>query len=310
MERYVSQLQEMFPDCDPNHIRQCLAQQKSDHVNNVANILAEGNYPKINSKSRQSTSSTNPYNDDLGMKKLGWNIIDKVKDYVTSPSLVNGNNDNSGPLTSSKPIESPVNKEPSSVTPESTLNLRKSLRDAVRTCRSNSGSVIDSKASVKVVNESQTSYCDVISGHSLYCVGSLQDIELYIPNGTDKSEILSQSLRAPLIRFVNILKDLVEVFELAPKAVHVFFDNNASSIAFNRERSLFFNLKFYLGLHDEQCKNKPSSDALTYWFMTFCHELAHNFVSLHNSEHEYYFSSFAENYMTNFLAIMKKRGIL
>ena len=127
---------------------------------------------------------------------------------------------------------------------------------------------------------------DLILGHSLYCVGSLQDIELYIPNGADKSEFLSQSHRVQLTRFVNILKDLVEVFELAPKAIHIFFDNNSTSIAFNRDKALFFNFKFYLGLHDEQCKNRTTSDAMTYWYMTFCHELAHNFVSPHNSEHE------------------------
>jgi hypothetical protein len=78
----------------------------------------------------------------------------------------------------------------------------------------------------------------------------------------------------------------VEVFELAPKAIHVFIDNNSNSIAFNRDKSLFFNLKFFLGLHDEQCKTKPTSDAMTYWYMTFCHELAHNFIHPHNSEHE------------------------
>jgi hypothetical protein len=166
LESYVPQLQEMFPDCDPNYIRQCLSQQKSDHVNNVANVLAEGNYPKINTKSRQSTTvPTNSHNSgDMGMKKYGWNLLDKVKDYATGSSQVNGNVSTST-STPSKPIETPVNKKPdSTVTPETTLNLRKSLRDAIRTCRSNSGSVIDNKASVNIVNESQSSYCDIIPG--------------------------------------------------------------------------------------------------------------------------------------------------
>ena len=25
---------------------------------------------------------------------------------------------------------------------------------------------------------------------------------------------------------------------------------------------------------------------MTYWFMTFCHELAHNFIKPHSAEHE------------------------
>src|SRR4051812_47903058 len=83
-----------------------------------------------------------------------------------------------------------------------------------------------------------------------------------------------------------MLKDLAIVFELTPLAIHVFYDNNSSTIAFNRDRALFFNLKFYIGLHDEECKIKPTCNAMTYWFMTFCHELAHNLVRSHNSDHE------------------------
>ncbi|CAI2174465.1 1539_t:CDS:10 [Funneliformis geosporum] len=289
LESCVSQLQEAYPDCDPEYIRKCLLQEKDNHLDNVANRLAEEDYPQTESKS---------------LRKLGWNLFSKVTKSISDYT----NLSTTKPLHSSKPIESSANMEPSTVTPKTTRDLRNVLNDAIKTCRSNSGSVIDSQASVKIVSESQTSYCDVIPGHSLHCVGNLQGIELYVPKG--QSEMLYQSCFDPLNRFVNILKDLVIVFDLAPKAIHVFYDNNASSIAFNRDKALFFNLKFYLGLHDEECKTKPTSDAMTYWFMTFCHELAHNFIPLHNSEHEYYFSSFAENYMSNFLAIMKKHGIL
>jgi hypothetical protein len=97
---------------------------------------------------------------------------------------------------------------------------------------------------------------------------------------------LSSSRAAPLNRFINILKDFVDVFGLTPKAIHVFYDDHANSVAFNRDGSLFFNLKFYIGLHDEECKIKPTIDAMTYWFMIFCHELAHNFVKSHDSKHE------------------------
>ena len=83
-----------------------------------------------------------------------------------------------------------------------------------------------------------------------------------------------------------MLKDLADVFELAPKDIHIFYDKNANSIAFNRNKELFFNLNFYIELHDDDCKIKPTINAITYWFMMFCHELSHHFVSQHNSEHE------------------------
>jgi hypothetical protein len=167
IESYVPKLQEMFPDCDPNHIRQLLAKQKNDHLNNVANTLAEGDYPKIKPKSQQTQKtqqnnvSTDPVNDDSNKNFGFFDKVKRVKDLI--PTLTNVS---AGTSTSSKPMESSANKEPVHVTPETTRNLRSSLKEGIRTCRSNSGSAIDNQASVKVVDESQTSYCDVIPGMS------------------------------------------------------------------------------------------------------------------------------------------------
>jgi len=84
---------------------------------------------------------------------------------------------------------------------------------------------------------------------------------------------------------VNILKSLAEVFQLSLEAIHVFYDENTSSITFNCDKSLFFNLKFYLELHEEECKARFTNNAMIYWFMTVCHELAHNFTTSHNFMH-------------------------
>jgi hypothetical protein len=202
-------------------------------------------------------------------------------------------------------------KLPIIVTPETTQNLRSSLQNAVKTCHSNFGSAIHSQARISILKESQSSYCDVIPGkyntitfiiisntlylpfiyfiflgHSLFCVGTRQGIELYDPKGFNQSEILSQSNSDPLNRFIIILKDLANAFGVSPQAIHIFYDNCSNSIAFNRDRTLFFNLKFYIGLHDNECKIKPTINAMVYWYMTFCHELAHNFILNHSSEHE------------------------
>ena len=83
-----------------------------------------------------------------------------------------------------------------------------------------------------------------------------------------------------------MLKNIASVFELPSQAIHIFYDNYTNTVAFNRDRALFFNLKFYIGFHDKDCKIKPTCNAMTYWFMTICHELAHNLVQSHSSEHE------------------------
>ena len=113
------------------------------------------------------------------------------------------------------------------------------------------------------------------------------DIDLYFPKSFDQVEILSQSRAKALNQFINILKDLADVFDMSSKLpINIFYDENTNSVAFNRDGKLFFNLKFYFELHEEECKNGLTTDAMTYWFTIFCHQLAHNFVKEHNSEFE------------------------
>ncbi|CAB5200411.1 unnamed protein product [Rhizophagus irregularis] len=209
-------------------------------------------------------------------------------------------------------IKSLKNKEPITITSENTQDLRNFLQDSIKSCYSNSGNIKSSntKHNTKTcISESQVNYCDVMPGYSIHCVGNLQKIELYVPNEVDHSEILSQSRTAPLSQFINMIKDLADIFEITSKVIRIFYDDSVNSIAFNRDGALFFNLKFYLELHEQECKTKPTIDAMTYWFMIFCHILAHNFVQLHNSEFEYYSSSLAKTYMPIFLELMNKREI-
>ena len=89
-----------------------------------------------------------------------------------------------------------------------------------------------------------------------------------------------------LNRFVTLLKNLAEVFQLAPEAIHIFYDHGAIPIAFNNNNALFFNLKFYLEYHHDESKIKFTMNTMIFWFILICHELAHNLVAAHNSIHE------------------------
>ncbi|KAF0389336.1 putative hatpase domain protein [Gigaspora margarita] len=322
IEEYANQLQEMFPKCDPNYIRQCLAQEKSDHLQKVANKLAESKYPEIEPKPQPNGVSDNE-DGRLGTKKSGWggSIFKSLSDLLPTnstssssespkPTLAQKQSQKTQPTQPNevqKQQQKTQTTQPIEVTPRSTQHLRNALKDAVKSCRPNSGASINSQGGINIVSESQTSYCDVLPGHSLNFVGVDNGIELYIEKGSNGSEIFKTPA---LTRFINILKDLGEVFGVPQNSIHIFYDTTSNSIAFNRGKALFFNFRFYLGLHDEIESNKPSADTILYWFMTFCHELAHNFVGPHNSEHEYYFSSFAEIYMPNLCVKMKKRGLI
>ncbi|RIA79038.1 hypothetical protein C1645_882870 [Glomus cerebriforme] len=115
-------------------------------------------------------------------------------------------------------------KVPVTIPSQTTQNLRNSLRDAIKACHSNLGNLINSQGSVAIINESQSSYCDIIPGHLLYYVGTRKKVELYDLNGFNQSEILSQLNTEPLNQFKSILKDIAKIFELTPQAIHIFYE--------------------------------------------------------------------------------------
>lgn len=140
----------------------------------------------------------------------------------------------------------------------------------------------------------------------LHNVGIMQEIKLHDTKDIQQSVILSQPYNASLSRFVSMIRELADVFELELNTTNIFYSND-NTIAFNYEKTFFFNLKFYHELHDDECKIKPTVNALSYWYMTFCHELAHNFVKPHNYEHEVsailkiiYFIIYESNYTLYF----------
>ncbi|KAJ1919991.1 hypothetical protein H4219_001652 [Mycoemilia scoparia] len=179
-------------------------------------------------------------------------------------------------------------------------------------------------------------FCGEIPPQRLKLVGSINEVEVYIDTSTLMAASSSGSASSASIglnnlplnskyvqglqRFANVLTKLSsQVFNLPPQAMHIFYDQPGGSvIAFNRNRTLFFNLRYYVDLgHDELVTalsgngRSPSVGALSpltnvysYWFMIFCHELAHHIVFPHNAAHGFYMSSFAQEYMKKFVDLV------
>lgn len=119
------------------------------------------------------------------------------------------------------------------------------------------------------------SYCEVIPGTALTFVGDLEGVSVYIANHYDSARkqaftsTHSQDLRA----FSKLLRELARVFGAPEGVVHIFFDEATGTVAFNRGHTLFFNLAHFI-----RQANTGHVERLSSWFMTFCHELAHNFI--------------------------------
>ena len=91
--------------------------------------------------------------------------------------------------------------------------------------------------------------------------------------------------------FANLLQEIGEVYTLDRKAVHIFYDEHGGTIAFNSNGSLFCNFRFWGQLHEGKVmrgSGEGKVEAAAYWWIVVAHELAHNLVKAHNSDHSFY----------------------
>ena len=60
-----------------------------------------------------------------------------------------------------------------------------------------------------------------------------------------ESESLIRRKHDVIARFLHVLNPLVEIYKIPQSSLHVFADNEGQLIAFNRNGSLFMNLRYY-----------------------------------------------------------------
>ncbi|KAJ1925062.1 hypothetical protein IWQ60_004808 [Tieghemiomyces parasiticus] len=242
-----------------------------------------------------------------------------------------------------------MSSQPSSnVAPDHDDRLRQSLQSSVQSCVRNTATFPGTTPSAAppapepprdYTGESHQHYCEVIPAQRLTPWLRVGSFDVYLETGLDPQSVFGSSgsmgpvgPELALLPWAELLADtpaagnlgalhamghvltvLVEVFGLDARAVHIFYDAQGSTIAFNRGRSLFFNLRFFTQLHhftmlkDQRQGPAPrAADVYYYWFMVACHELGHNFVTAHDARHEFYMSSFAEQYLRAMVAQLAK----
>ncbi|KAL2268573.1 hypothetical protein VTJ83DRAFT_3419 [Remersonia thermophila] len=111
-----------------------------------------------------------------------------------------------------------------------------------------------------------------------------------------------------IARFEGVLRDVAGVYGLSEKAVHIFYDDEGGTIAFNSQGSVFCNLRFWEQLYDPQprgaqrLEDGKRVEAAVWWWVVLAHELAHNLVGPHGSEHSYYTECFIQQYFPRMMA--------
>ncbi|GAB7365032.1 hypothetical protein MBLNU230_g5813t1 [Neophaeotheca triangularis] len=196
----------------------------------------------------------------------------------------------------------------------SPAQLQRNLEGAIKAARAYNSQSVFNRPETKEIREAP-SYCDPRPGHNLQFIADLP-----VPNGKTGTKLfLDRSIPAPetqnflrihqtsLATFSTLLTTLAHIFNLDPTTVSIYHDHSGGSIAFNKAGSLFCNFRFYLQLHGSG-GNVSAGDAMLYWYITLCHELAHNLVEEHNSQHGYYCESFAAAYFRGLMDWMVRNG--
>ncbi|KMU92458.1 hypothetical protein CIHG_10276 [Coccidioides immitis H538.4] len=256
---------------------------------------------------RSADSSLTSSNNDGGMA----GFISGLGRRFGLDELLRGGNSaptdrSSTPSTPPPPYTPQQENNPDNPGPHSGISpgmLRQNLATAITRCRPHGHSAIQSTRQVTQISDAK-SYCDEQPGHDLVQVANIADTTLrfFLPRSSEQLSIFYKTHEAALIHFASILMDCASIFGVRKDSISVFCEPNGKTIAFNHQGSIFCNFHYFQNLHLAKVTEGSRADTLVYWWTIFCHELAHNIVELHNSEHSYYTESFVMEYFPGIAA--------
>ena len=310
-------MKQMFPKCDDNYIRQHLEKDSSmESVRRFAEDMTENGYPtqddlseeKAQTEHLKPTRSPSPPKQAKLSQRLGQ-VFSGIRGGVRNVAP-------NGPDSQATPVNRPITSSSFGfhnglqVQPEMDATSHSNLEQMLK-------SSVDRSAQVnpKGVNSVDTVYtqlpeglnrnndgCEIIPGQSLKAFPgpyrsnkTYNGIRVFSARQHLSSETFLRENFHAVDNFADVLKNLCGVYQLSLTSVAIYHDPSGGTIAFNANRALHFNVRFFHSLHYD----KPDSirQCYAYWFTTFAHELAHHLVSHHNKEHGFYTESYVTLYL-------------
>jgi hypothetical protein len=137
---------------------------------------------------------------------------------------------------------------------------------AIKACTQEQGHLLRNRDHMQMVKESlDEGYCD-ISGRvgDLDLVGEMGSVNIFVSRGrsgqlsqlheysntyayTDVPQLQSiMTTKHDIIaRFIHVITPLGQIYKLPLTSLHIFYDQGGDLIAFNRNGSIFLNLRYY-----------------------------------------------------------------
>lgn len=158
------------------------------------------------------------------------------------------------------------------MTPRS--NITTNVLRAIAASKPDRSGNITSQVNTTEVKESTSSYCDDTPANDLDYASDIAGVRFYISRKVEPDENILHKHAAALHTYITqVVKPVGSVFNVDPRALHVFYDTSGPLIAFNRSGSIFFNLRYHLEWHGHQVANGKFDDALISTYFSMAHEV-------------------------------------
>ncbi|PQE13838.1 hypothetical protein CJF30_00006653 [Rutstroemia sp. NJR-2017a BBW] len=190
-------------------------------------------------------------------------------------------------------------KKPTTEKVTSPAAIQQNLLNAIKSSRAHDSSTLFSQPNTTTVKE-QASYCDSQSGHNInFLADASNGTRIFVAKTMNDPSAFLTSNASSLNTFANLLHEAADIYSLPRKAIHIFYDESGNTIAFNSNGSIFCNFRFYTQLHQRKIESGVGAEKAevgAYWWVVLAHELAHNLVGPHNSDHSFYTEQLIANY--------------
>ena len=222
------------------------------------------------------------YNDEPDEKERLKNVVGSSRDPRTPAP---GEPSSSGSRPGSR---SGKNEQDGKVTNPAVV--QQNLLNAIKSSRAYDSSSLYSPPTTREVKE-QATYCDDTAAKDLTLLADASNgMRVFVSSNIPhlQTGTFLTANHTAINSFATLLKDVGEVYRIPRNVLHVFYDESGSTIAFNRNGSIFCNLRFYKQLHGDGRTGEDRAHAAVWWWVVLAHELAHNIIGPHNADHSYY----------------------
>ncbi|KAH7102661.1 hypothetical protein BKA62DRAFT_97201 [Auriculariales sp. MPI-PUGE-AT-0066] len=201
-------------------------------------------------------------------------------------------------------VESLLSLREARVTPLEVIG--NSVRHAIAACSEEATTSAEEVPSTPVtIKEAQgEGYCDVSADISDLNLESTHGIDVYISRGLPDREAIIRAKLPVIKRFLWLISQVRTCFELQAETFCLFYDGTSPTVAFNCNGDIFVNLRFYEEWHDTDIVGGNCSGAFKCWFFTIAHEIAHNLIREHGSQHEFYFSAISQAHISKLASLL------